>query len=32
MIPNLCDTNNLSITQFQQFNEDLTISSILYPV
>jgi hypothetical protein len=26
MIPNQCDTNNLSITQFQYFNENLVIS------
>jgi hypothetical protein len=24
MIPNLCDTNNLSINQFQYFNEKLS--------
>jgi hypothetical protein len=29
MIPGLCDTQNLSITQFQFFNENLVISYTL---
>jgi len=32
MIPNRCDTNNLSIDQFQYFNENLIISQTLYIV
>jgi len=32
MILNRCDTNNLSINQFQYFNENLIIHSILYIV
>jgi hypothetical protein len=32
MIPSVCDTQNLSITQFQFFNENLTLSYTLYVV
>jgi len=32
MIPNRCDTNNLSITQLQYFNENLVIPSIQHLV
>jgi hypothetical protein len=32
MIPSACDTQNLSITQFQFFNENLIISYTLYIV
>jgi hypothetical protein len=32
MIPSACDTQNLSITQFQFFNENLTLSYTLYIV
>jgi hypothetical protein len=32
MIPNVCDTQNLSITQFQFFNENLVIPSIQHLV
>jgi len=32
MIPNRCDTNNVSGAQFQYFNENLVISYTLYIV